>query len=118
MAMKAKEEGHTVIGVVSKACSENSDSQHPSQKKLEEVVDLTLDTCAPYPDLVVNLDGLHANQIATLCGNVVAQMLTAETYRYLKESGKECPVLLSANIEGADVHNRSLSSKYEGRWNS
>ena len=78
-----------------------------------------MDTHAEIEDAVLDIDGTHKmNHVGTVVGNVIAQMMTAETYRYLTEKGSECPVLLSANLKGADVHNRRLSDKYAGRWNS
>ena len=96
-----------------------TESKHPLKTKLEDYADLVLDTHAEVGDVVLDIDGTHKmNHVGTITGNVIAQMLTAETYRYLTENGHESPVLLSANLKGADVHNRRLSDKYAGRWNS
>ena len=118
-ALTVKEKGHKVIAILSEKKAKNSPIIHESGKKLTDVVDLVMDITSPYPDTVVTLsNGTQFNQVSTICGNVIAQMLTAETYRYLKEKGQDCPVLLSANVKGADVHNRAISDKYLGRWNS
>jgi uncharacterized phosphosugar-binding protein len=78
-----------------------------------------LDLCTEYPDTLLTLhDNIKITQVANVVGNIFAQMLTAETYRYLKELGKETPVLLSSNVTGADVHNRKISDVYLDRWNS
>ena len=115
----AKEQGRKTIAVVSKKASAAGKSTHPSGEKLEDIVDLVVDTHAEIVDAVLDIDGTHKmNHVGTVVGNVIAQMMTAETYRYLTEKGSECPVLLSANLKGADVHNRRLSDKYAGRWNS
>ncbi len=118
-AKKIKEKGRKLIVVTSKAEAEASVSRHPSGKKLTDYADLILDNCAPSPDMVVTLEnGQKINQVSTVTGNVIAQMLCAETYRYLTGLGHDCPVLLSANVKGADVHNREISDVYLGRWNS
>lgn len=118
-ALMAKEKGKKVIAVVSKATCAETDSKHPSGKKLVDVADIVIDNCSLSHDALLDLDGTHKiTQISTITGNVIAQMITAEVYHYLKNKGSECPVLLSANIKGADVHNRALSDKYLGRWNS
>lgn len=81
--------------------------------------DFVLDLCTPVEDTILTLKGdIKITQVANVVGNIFAQMLTAETYRYLKEKGLEAPVLLSANVTGADVHNRKISDVYLGRWNS
>jgi uncharacterized phosphosugar-binding protein len=80
---------------------------------------LVIDTCTDAEDTVVDVDGKHkAGQLNTICGNVLAQMITAETYRYLKNHDMACPVLLSVNVKGADAYNRKISDQYIGRWNS
>ncbi len=114
-ALKAKQEGHQVIAVVSKY----SVGKNEGKQNIVEIADLVIDTCAPYNDVLLTCDnGIQLGQISTISGNVIAQMLTAETYNYLKSQDKSCPVLLSANTKGADVHNRALSDQYLGRWNS
>ena len=118
-ALKAREHGHKVIAVVNKKEEAAKESYHASGKKLSEVADLVIDNCGEYPDTVVEIaPGIKMNQLNTFAGNIIAQMITAETYRYLTEQGKDCPVLLSANVAGADKHNRAISDKYAGRWNS
>ena len=80
---------------------------------------MVIDTCTPNPDVVTKLkNGAMINQMATLTGNTIAQMLTAEIYKYLVDNGNDAPVLFSANVTGADVHNRAISDKYLGRWNA
>ena len=118
-AKMVKEKGRKLIAVVSKKEAAASVSHHPSGKNLVDFADLVLDNCAETPDTVVTLDnGEKINQVSTITGNVIAQMLCAETYHYLTGLGHDCPVLLSANVEGADVHNRAISDQYLGRWNS
>ncbi|MBQ9036644.1 MAG: sugar isomerase domain-containing protein [Erysipelotrichaceae bacterium] len=118
-ALLAKKQGRKVIAVVNGNEVKVSKSHHPSGKNLVEVADLVIDTHAPYPDVNIELaDGQKMCQVSTICGNIIAQMITGETYRYFVENGLDCPVLLSANVKGADVHNRQISDKYLGRWNS
>jgi len=119
VAKLVKASGKKSIAVISKKASDAHVSRHPSGDKLADLVDLVIDTHAEETDAVLDVQGVHKmNHVGTILGNVIAQMITAETYRYLVEKGSECPVLLSANLKGADVHNRRLSDKYAGRWNS
>ena len=81
--------------------------------------DLIIDLNLAYPDNAIELsNGMKIGATSNLLGNVVAQMLTAEIYSYLKSIGENSGVLLSANIKGADEHNRILGLKYDGRYNS
>ena len=119
VAKIAKSKGHKVVAVVSKDLVSVSESTHPSKENLVDIADLVIDNHSKASDALIDVDGTHKmNQVGTITGNIIAQMLTAETYHYLTDLGQECPVLLSANVKGADKHNRALSDKYLGRWNS
>ena len=65
--------------------------------------------------LITEINGLKVGQLSSTVSNVTAQMLTAELYDWFKSQGKEAPVLLSANIKGADVHNNTLTDPYGRR---
>ena len=115
-AKMVKEKGQKVILVTSKAASDASVSHHPSGKKITDYADLIIDNGVADPDTVITLeDGTKINQTATIIGNVTAQMICAETYRYITGKGLDCPVLLSANVKGADVHNNFYTDQYNGR---
>ena len=115
-ARMVKEKGQKVILVTSKACSDASVSHHPSGKKISDYADLIIDNGAMNPDTVIEMeDGTKINQTATIVGNFLAQMICAETYRYITSKGLDCPVLLSANVKGADVHNNYYTDQYNGR---
>ena len=67
------------------------------------------------PDIALNVGGLNIGQASSTVSNVMAQMITADLYSYFVEHGKEAPVLLSANVKNADIHNNSLTDPYERR---
>ncbi len=109
LAKRAKEKGQKVVGVV------NLKSYEKAGGTLLDYCDIYLDMMADDPDVAIDLDGLKIGQVGNTVSNVLAQMLTAEIYNYYVSHGKEAPVLLSANVKGADVHNNSLTDPYEGR---
>lgn len=118
VAKLAKAKGHKVllvanmVGIVKGKYSENA-------AELIRLADHTLDLCTPAPDTLLELqDGIKITQVANVVGNIFAQLLTAQIYRYLVDLGEDPAVLLSANVTGADVHNRLISDRYLGRWNS
>jgi len=115
IAKIAKADGRKIFFVG----SIKSVSRTKTGKALIALADLSLDLCTDFPDTLLTLhDKVKITQVANVVGNIFAQMLTAETYRYLKERGQETPVLLSSNVTGADVHNRKISDVYLDRWNS
>lgn len=116
MASIFKSQGKKLIVVTSKAQSAKNTSHHPSGKMLVDFADLVIDNCADEIDTVLPLEnGVKVNQFASITGNVIAQMLTAEIYHIFEAKGEECPVLLSANLAGSDAHNAKLCAKYGAR---
>ena len=109
IARRAKERGQKVVAVVNKKSYDLHDG------KLLDDTDVYLDMDAEEPDLALDIRGHKVGQISSTVANVIAQMLTAEFYDYYVRQGNEAPVLLSANIKGADVHNNSLTDPYGRR---
>ena len=109
LAKKAKEKGQKVVAVV------NKKSYDACGGTLLYYADAYLDMGAEEPDTALMINDLRVGQISSTVSNVTAQMLTAELYRYFTQKGKEAPVLLSANVKGADVHNNSLTDPYGRR---
>lgn len=109
LAKKMKNEGHVVVGVV------NKKSYDKNNGTLLNYCDEYLDMTGDEPDLALDVQGVKVGQVSSTITNIMAQMLTAELYNYFKSQGKEAPVLLSANVKGADVHNASLTDPYERR---
>jgi len=106
IARRAKAKGQKVVGVVNKKSYRGS---------LLDYCDLCIDMNADEPDTALELNGVKVGQLSSTVSNVIAQMLTAEIYKYYVDGGKEAPILLSANIKGADVHNNSLTDPYGRR---
>ncbi len=114
LAKMYKDKGQTVIAVVNKASYDAAESRHEGGKLLD-YADAWLDMGSPEPDIAMTVKGLKVGQTSSTIANVIAQMLTAELYACYEERGLEAPVLLSANIDGADAHNNSLTNVYGGR---
>ena len=106
IAKRAKAKGQKVVVVV------NSKS---NRGNLLNYADEWLDMCGDEPDVAQFIDGNPVGQLSSTSTNVMAQMITAELYNYFVSNGKEAPVLLSANVKGADIHNNSLTDPYERR---
>ena len=109
LAKRAKAKGQKVVGVV------NKKSYDKAGGTLLEYCNAYLDMCADEPDVALNIDGVKTGQLSSTVANVIAQMLTAEVYKYFTDNGKKAPVLLSANVKGADVHNNSFTDPYGRR---
>ena len=115
LAKRYHDKGQKVVAVVNMASYEVSKPEHESGKKLLDFADMYLDMGSSEPDTALEVAGYRVGQTSSTVANVIAQMLTGEVYNCFKERGKEAPVLLSANLKGADAHNNALTDVYEGR---
>jgi uncharacterized phosphosugar-binding protein len=116
MALAARERGLPVVAVTSLDHTRAVTSRHPSGKRLFEVADVVIDNGAPLGDAVLDLGGgLRVCALSSITGAVIAQALTAEIARRYVDAGREPPVLVSANVDGADERNALLRKPYEGR---
>lgn len=116
MAMIAAERKMPLVAVTSMAHTQSVASRHPSGKRLFELADIVIDNCAPIGDAVLDL-GVNARicAVSSLTGAVIAQALTAEIAAQQLRHGETPPVLVSANIDGADELNAALVSQYGPR---
>lgn len=115
MALAAREGGHPVVAVTSVEHTSRVTSRHPSGRRLFEVSDLVIDNRAPFGDAVLQLDGIRLCAVSSITGAFIAQALNAEIARKYREAGEEPPILVSANVDGADERNAVLRKRYEGR---
>lgn len=110
LAHEVKAHGQELVAVVNRATL--------NKEKGETVADLAdciLDMGADDPDIALRFNDLMIGQLGSTLANIAAQMITAEMYAWYIRRGLEAPVLLSANIEGADQHNAALTDQYNGR---
>lgn len=116
MALLARERKLPVVVVTSLAHTTAVASRHPSGKRLFELADIVIDNCAPYGDAVLDAgSGLKVCAVSSVTGAVIAQSLTAEIVAQYRRRGEEPPVLVSANVDGADDHNARIRARYGSR---
>jgi len=114
VAIKAKEMGLHVVAVTSLQHSESQPSRHSSGKKLYQVADIVLDTGAPVGDACMAFQGIpmRAGPASTALGASILNAVMVEAIQYMLDKGEEPPVLISANVEGGDEHNRRIVDRY------
>jgi uncharacterized phosphosugar-binding protein len=98
MVEGAHKRGLKVIGVVSRAHSEQAKPAHTSGKKLIDVADVILDNGAPVGDSLLELQGLRSKTgpFSTLGGAMVMNLLRCEVAQRLVDRGIE-PVFLPSH---------------------
>ena len=128
VALRAKEEGHTVIAVTSLEHTNAVTPKHPSGKRLAEIADVVIDNLAPFGDATVPLSGdadgedgapgVMGGAVSSITAAYIAQLLTIGTAAALQAEGETPPLYLSANIPGGDEHNDALKARYGERIGS
>lgn len=116
MALIAIEKKLPVVVVTSMAHTSAVASRHPSGKRLFELGDVVIDNCAPLGDAVLDMgQGAKICAVSSVSGAVIAQALTAEIAAQYQRHGEKPPVLVSANVDGADDFNIQLRAQYGSR---
>lgn len=116
MAAIANEKNMPTVVITSMAHTSVVTSRHPSGKRLFELADVVIDNCAPLGDAVLDLgQGTKVCAVSSLTGAMIAQSLTAEIAAQYQLHGQQPPVLISANVDGADDHNDRIRAHYGSR---
>lgn len=117
MALECKARGLTVVALTNMAHSLQATSRHSSGKKLYEVADIVLDTCGAFGDATIPFDdsGQHIGPTSTISGVLIIQAITVAVIEELVKKGVTPPVLISANRDQGDGHNRELVARYKDR---
>lgn len=113
MALKAKEEGLTLIAITSMNHTKNCESRHPSGKRLFEIADIVLDNCVPVGDSLMDYDGVKSGPGSTISGSLIVDSIVAQTLTLLNKERIQLPIFTSQNVNG--FNNDNLYDKYENR---
>ncbi len=108
-AMYGKQMGMKTVAITSVAHSSASESRLEGGERLFEVCDLTIDTCVPQGDALVQVPGFGAKVAAasTIMGSIVMQSLAAQVAQKLSEKGISLPVYPSHNAKlSPEEHDR------------
>lgn len=116
MAQLAREKGHQVVAITSRAHTGQVASRDGSGARLADLADIVIDNGAPPGDAAVELpDGMRIGGISNFTGICIAQMLAEGICRRLIAQEEPVPVFVSANLPQGDRHNESLFRTYSGR---
>ncbi len=118
MALAAKKRAAVVVGVTSKAFSENTPedfvARHPSRKNLGEVVDIVIDTHTSADEQVVTVPGVSqpVGVASTMTSCLIVQLLVIRVVELCAEENIDPPVWMCTNIPGGDETNDRWLKKY------
>jgi len=112
-AIEAKKRGLNVIAITALAHSKAVTPRHPSGKRLFELSDIVIDNGSIFGDCLLDV-GAPSKVVPTAVqvGCTIMHAIVAQVVQNLVERGVEPPVPWSANIPGADEHNKKLLEKY------
>ncbi len=117
LALECKNKGLYVVALTNMAHSLKATSRYSSGKRLFEAADVVLDNCGVYGDATISYDdsGCKVGPTSTMGGIFIIQALMVTVVEELVNKGIVPPVLVSANRDGGDGHNRELVSRYKER---
>ena len=109
LAYEAKKMGIKVIAMSSMSYAQSVGPVHSSGKKLYEMVDLTLDNCAPAAEAMLDVEGIEAKFAAAsgLASSFILWSVTAVVLEELQKRGKTPLLLKSANFPGGTDYNKT-----------
>ena len=107
LAYEAKKMGIKVIAMSSMSYAQSVGPVHSSGKKLYEMVDLTLDNCAPAAEAMLDVEGIEAKFAAAsgLASSYILWSVTAVVLEELQQRGIEPLLLKSTNYPGGQEYN-------------
>lgn len=115
VALEARAMGLPVIGVVSLEHCLAAEAKHSSGKRLPDVVDVTLDTCTPGGDAMVEIEGLEdpVGPGSTIGGAAVTNALKCLIADRLTQMGKPPIVLTSSYFIGGERSKARFDECYD-----
>ncbi|WP_419959869.1 sugar isomerase domain-containing protein [Psychrobacillus sp. BM2] len=114
IAFLGKEAGVLVISLQSLLYSDQ-EGRHASGKRLEEVVDIVLNTHVPVGDGLLSNKGLQYGPASTVVGATLLNALICQVIEKISTETEELPVFKSANLSDSQLHNEVMMKKYKDR---
>lgn len=110
LAYEAKKMGVKVIALSSMEYATQVDPVHSSGKKLYEMVDLTLDNCAPAAEAMLEVEGIEARFAAAsgIASDYIMWNVTSVAVEELLKRGMTPGILKSANFPGGNDYNKTV----------
>lgn len=114
VAMHALARGVHVIVLTSMEHTSSVTSRFSSGKKLFEYGEIVLDNHVPAGDASIAYTGIQAKAgaLSTVLGAAVLNAVIVEAIQYMIDNDYDPPVLMSANLDGSEVHNEKVIRRY------
>ncbi len=116
VAFLAKEMGVLVMSLQSLAYCEQP-THHQSGLRLEDVVDLVIDTHIPIGDGLLYHNDIQYAPSSTVIGSFILHALFSEVIENMALSDETLPVFKSNNVDANLSHNEAMITHYQHRIN-
>lgn len=116
VAFLAKETGVLVMSLQSLAYCEQP-TRHKSGQRLEDVVDIVIDTHIPIGDGLLHHHDIQYAPSSTVIGSFILNALFSEIIECMALSNQILPVFKSNNVDADLSHNEAMITSYQHRIN-
>jgi uncharacterized phosphosugar-binding protein len=116
-ATEARKLGLTVIAITSRAyCQSVAEGRGLNKTAISEA-DLVIDNHVPVGDAVLTVQAgeLRAGPASTIASTLIYNLMLERISELLAEMRVPVPIFASANLPGANEHNRKLIARYRHR---
>ena len=115
-ALLAKQSGVLVMSMQSLEYREQP-TRHISGKRLEDVVDVVINTHIPIGDGLLHHQQMQYAPASTVIGSAILQALFSQVIETLADGQEVLPVFESNNVESNKQHNETMIANYQSRIN-
>lgn len=117
VALEGKKRGLFTAAITSFDHTRRVESKHSSGKRLMDVVDVAIDSHAPYGDAGLDVAGVPSKvcPLSNVAGVTIVHALVAETIEQIVALGGKPPVRISRNTPGGMEHNQKYIKLYGER---
>jgi len=116
VAYLAKEAEVLVMSLQSLAYCEQP-TRHQSGQRLEDVVDIVIDTHIPIGDGLLHHNEIQYAPSSTVIGSIILNVLFSEVIEIMAISDEVLPVFKSNNVDSESSHNEAMIAYYQHRIN-
>ncbi|WP_341299880.1 SIS domain-containing protein [Lysinibacillus sp. FSL H8-0500] len=115
-ALLAKDAGVFVLSLQSLDYREQP-TRHHSRQRLEEVVDLVINTHIPIGDGILHRHNMQYAPASTVIGSLLLNVLFSEIIEEIAKTSTTLPIFISNNVDTDDSHNKTIMANYQHRIN-
>lgn len=117
VALEGRKHRLFTVAITSFSHSRQVEPKHSSGMRLMDVVDVAIDSHAPYGDAGLDITGVPGKvcPLSSVAGITIVNAIAAETIEQIIALGGTPPVRISRNTPGGAEHNQQFRQRYGDR---